>query len=121
MSPRKMADGDRMARAASESARLAIRGEALEDLDYQLVRAAENDMLIQGIKIRPAQYAGGDTLITVTALAGGTKYVAFHAGSSVADAVVGLRNRLANGSLQWREDHYEAGRGNGNKGTGANG
>lgn len=56
------------------------------------------------LTVKPNWGDDGDLFMIINAVIDGRKRVAFHGGSTLADALIGLSKRLANGSMKWRED-----------------
>ena len=62
------------------------------------------DRWLKEIRIKVRYGEEGDVLVVVKAEGSEGNQVAFHSGDRVDDVVIGLANRLRNGSLKWRED-----------------
>lgn len=96
---------DRAERSTSERNRRA--GRALEMLGSRMSGGFNAGWEIMGLSVRKPRIEGEDFLITVRALTpDGQPVVAFSGGAFLDDAFVTLVNRIANGTLKWREDQF---------------
>ncbi len=87
------------------AARLIMKlGSALEKLDTWTLESPDDERYIVGINIKVRYDSVGDVLAVVRADTANGPVVAFHTGTDVSSVVLGLVNRLDNGSLKWRED-----------------
>lgn len=80
---------------------------AVKRLDRQLFLSVSEDERPTGLKIRAPQHDTDDYLAVVTQVNSEGGYeVGFHGASSLSELLVGLSNRLDNGSVKWHEDKY---------------
>lgn len=79
-------------------------GDKLEKLSRRIQNTPDGEHFITSVtvKIRPEEYNNCMVLVKATTTAG--KKIAFHSDDNLIAALVGLENRLANNSLEWRED-----------------
>ncbi len=76
------------------------------DYDRHIGEYFEDDILVSGMSFRLPMEDGQDYLVTLRAIIGGEAKVAFHAGATFQEVIVGLINRMKNGSLKWKVDVY---------------
>jgi len=80
-------------------------GYAIEWINAEMERDMFDGMQITEVRIRPAQ-TPGEVLIVVKAITEGRKLVGFHSGASVAEALIGCRNRLESNLMKWKDDEW---------------
>lgn len=101
-----MADLNAKHEAAARK-RYAKTGAAVARLSYMAQAAGPSGWELKGFSIRCPTEDKPDFLVTVRALdAEGAPQVAFHGAAELDDCLVGLLNRLDNGSLNWRPDQF---------------
>lgn len=98
--------GNSLANQASYVRELVKSAEQILSFEQTWDRLAAEDFIITHIRIIHPGLADGEYRIVVKASAGSRKLVAFHNGQSLMDALRGVCNRLANGSLQFKDDKY---------------
>lgn len=79
-------------------------GVALERLDVMTTEGLSNETYITGINIKIRYDTHGDVIVVLKADSADGKLVGFNTADSPSSAVLGLVNRLDNGTLRWRED-----------------
>lgn len=76
-------------------------------LDGNMDVPDDRDQRIVKVVIKGPEYYGGEFFSIVAADGdNGEPLVAFHTAESLAGVLVGLGNRVRNGSLKWRADEY---------------
>lgn len=81
--------------------RLAIR---VEQLSRFLEDPGDSDIWIRSLQFKTNSGWDGGVMVIVKADIGGEQQVSFHSEPSLDECLVGLANRLANGTMKWRED-----------------
>jgi hypothetical protein len=82
-------------------------GDAMAVLDRLCAKGAPGGVEMQGLKMRLGVTDSMPTLVIVMALDGeGAPIVGFNEAMSPAEALIGAVNRIANGSMKWKEDQY---------------
>lgn len=82
-------------------------GRALERLTFMATRVGPSGLELVGMSVRFPREDGEDFLVTLRALdEAGAPVVAFHGAATLEDAVMGVVNRIDNGSLSWRADQW---------------
>ncbi len=76
------------------------------DYDRHIGEYFDADILVTGMSIRHPMDEGQDYLVTLRAVVSGDAKVAFHAGATFQEVLVGLINRMKNRSLKWKDDGY---------------
>lgn len=100
-----MSDGDR--REKSLEVRWTEGGRAVDWIGLAMTGHRSLSVEITGLSVKAPQGEGGDFLITVRGLdEAGARVVSFHGSPDLLDALRGLQNRVANGSLRWRADDW---------------
>lgn len=89
---------------ANNTEKRARAGDKIEGLSRRIQTTPDGEHYITSItvKIRPEEYNNCMVLVKATTSEG--KKIAFHSDDNLIAALVGLENRLANNSLEWRED-----------------
>lgn len=88
---------------AQECARL---GEKVMLLEGCLTRLWEDGTYVHSITFRAPRVAGDEYLVVVRGNQDAAAVVAFSSGSTFAESVATLVNRMRNGSLEFKEDRY---------------
>lgn len=82
-------------------------GRAVQYLSFCLEGERDISVELSGLTIRAPKEEGGEILVVLRGLdEEGAAVVAFHSAFSLDEALVGVENRLANGSLKWRIDEW---------------
>lgn len=82
-------------------------GEALSRVGIRMASAGSASVDVVGLNIKRPQTDGGEFLCVVKGVdVDGTAVVAFHSAFTLEELFRGLRGRLANGTLKWREDQF---------------
>lgn len=85
----------------------ARQGKAITRLGGYMERSLYREDGLLSLRVRAPRDQGDDYLVVVRALdADGRPVVAFHGASTFVDALVGLSNRMANGTLKWKADRF---------------
>lgn len=74
--------------------------------DKALERFDDDDCVVSRVVIRMPEVAGGEYLAVVNMTRLGEKFVAFHRAGTYMECVIGLSERLVNGSIKWTPDKY---------------
>lgn len=62
---------------------------------------------LTGLRFKAPEDEFGEVLVIINAIdVDGTPVVAFHAGATFGEALVGVASRLRNGKLNWKVDKY---------------
>lgn len=86
----------------------AAAGRALANIGRALEGHRSLSVDVVGLSIRGPQTTGGEHLVVIRGLDGeGVPVVSFHSAFTVTDAIRGVEDRLANGSLKWRVDELK--------------
>jgi len=81
-------------------------GWAMYKFEELCSRYAIEDVWIRGFSVSLFREESNEHLVTLRATTPTGKVVAFHGAATLAEALVGLVNRLDNRSLKWREDTW---------------
>lgn len=98
--------GNVLATAAMTERILARTGLSVHKATYRMEVMLEEGIEITAIKFRATAGPTGEWLAIVTARTENNGVVAFHSGTSFAECLEGVCNRIVNGSLKWKEDEY---------------
>ncbi len=79
-------------------------------LSQWLENPGDGETYVTKLTIKPNWGDEGDCFIIINATIGGENRVAFHGGSTLGDAIIGVVKRLTNGNMKWREDTPYAGK-----------
>ncbi len=82
------------------------QAETLQDLERTADRLFEEELLVRGITIRFPEDARPEYLAVVRVEGPGGRLVAFHNAPTFIEVVVGVVNRLKNGTMKFKEDQY---------------
>lgn len=97
--------GDREEASKRAAARLLSKlGTRLEQLDRFIQEVPDDDTHITEVRFKVRYSTVGDVLGVVKADTSKGKQIAFHSDDTVSEALVGIVNRLNNGTLVWKED-----------------
>lgn len=96
--------GNALAEAAAFDRELVRIGKAVKQLESLCFGHAKEGFVVTYVNFRVTADEGEDVLAIGKACWDGEKVIAFHDGSSFADALVGFTNRFRNGQLKWKED-----------------
>ena len=88
---------------AQECARI---GEKALMLEGCLTRLWEDELYVHSITFRSPRVVGDEYLVVVRGNRNDEAVVAFSSGSTFAESLTTLVNRLRNGSLEFKEDRY---------------
>lgn len=81
-------------------------GAAIMRGNSYMEKNAEAGTYIRKISLASPWEKSGEWFVVITKYEEGMPLVAFHSADTLQQAVVGLLNRLRNGSLKWRTDEY---------------
>jgi len=98
--------GNAMATQALIDRVLTKTGHAVHELNHLGIGMEDEGWLLKAIRFAPQGSAAGEWLAVITVQSPEGPLVSFHGGSTFADCIEGLRNRLKNGSLKWKVDEY---------------
>lgn len=98
--------GNAIASAAMMAREMERIGVSLRQLEYELRSLAEEGVEVVRISIKPSYNSYEDTRLVIAARTENGAIVAFHGGTGIVEALVGLKNRINNRSLKWKEDQY---------------
>lgn len=98
--------GNSMASALAYQKSLIKQAEALWRFDRILGAYLDEDVRLTAMRVIIPTLDGDEFRIVLKAERGGEKYVAFHAGGTLIEALVGLLARLENKTLKFKEDQY---------------
>ncbi len=103
--------GDREDASKRAAGRLLTKlGTRLEQLDTFIQEVPDDDTHVTEVRFSVRYGTVGDILGVIKANTAKGKQIAFHSGDTVSEVLVGLVNRLNNGTLVWKEDKpYEEG------------
>ncbi len=79
-------------------------GLAVISLDDNITDTPDGEHFVNEIRFKVRYDEQGDILVVVKAFGGPGKTIAFHSADTVAEGLLGLANRLTNGTLKWKED-----------------
>lgn len=79
-------------------------GTRVEQLDHHIVDLAHDMPDITEIRFKIRYATVGDVLGVVKGVRDGKKLIAFHSDDTFGEVLVGLVNRMNNGTLKWKED-----------------
>ena len=79
-------------------------GDKIESLSRRIMTTPDGATYVTSIVIKVRLEEYNQIMLLVKKAPGGVKEIAFHSDDNLVAALVGLENRLANGSLEWRED-----------------
>jgi len=98
--------GDAVASQRVIDRHLHSMGVAWAEFVRQCERLTISDLEVYRVTIKGDFVAGTDILVVLCAVGGDGYKVAFHHCDDMTTLWTGLAARLANGSLQWKEDQY---------------
>lgn len=82
-------------------------GKSIARLGAYMERSLYSDDGLLSLRVRAPRHQEDDYLAIVKSLdSEGRPMVAFHGASNLVDVLVGLSNRIANGTLKWMPDKY---------------
>lgn len=95
---------------ANNQEKRARAGDKLESLSRRIQSTPDGEHYITAVvlKMRPDEY--NQCMVLVKATTSDGDKIGFHSDDNLVAALVGLENRLANKSLEWREDRPYADR-----------
>jgi len=81
-------------------------GIKLVQLQNAIADLADDDVYVHSLKLVSKSNEADDWLVVLTVDTPDGAKIAFSSGSTIADGLSGLGNRLANNSVKWRNDEY---------------
>lgn len=72
----------------------------------QFEQAEDPEIRLVSIRLKAPDFPQGSWLAVVKGATETANLVAFHKADDLVDTIKGVFNRLANGSLTWKEDNY---------------
>lgn len=98
--------GAALATAAMVDRVLSTTGHAIHELVHLLSAMEDEGNSVKALRLKPQGGVKGEWLAVITVSTPEGGIVAFHSGAALPSTIEGLRNRLRNGSLKWKDDEY---------------
>lgn len=98
--------GNAMASAALFAKEMVRAGESLYQMEYTLDTLFDKEVVVTSIRIRTPGLTQEGYLVVVNALVLGDAVVGFHGDTTFGKAVIGVIERLRNGTIKWKPDEY---------------
>lgn len=98
--------GNTMQEQAAFDRMLWSDGMKLNEWDRQIERYVENDQFIRNMTVKAPDMLKSEWMIIIRMENHEGHFVAFQGGATFREAFIGIYNRLANGSIVWKEDKY---------------
>jgi len=103
--PKERKEEERYDASRRAAARMMTKlGLKLEQLDRWIEDPPDGETFITELRFKMGGGWDGGILAIVKTDGGEGKRIGFHVGDTLADALVGMVNRLENGSIKWKED-----------------